>query len=419
MREPEHDDGQDPMGNRTFRTTFRHTDPFKPLYAKYATNLMSLTRRTLLLSAPALPLAAAPAAWNQPRPLGRTGLSVGRLGMGVEAVTDPDLIHRAADLGITYFHAFGNQEIVGRGIRPVRSRIVLAAGSDKPTRVEMLADLDQQLRAFDTPHIDLWYLTSKYRPEFITDDLVEGLRAAKAAGKIRACAIAGHGFGSVKARLKELRETIGAAMVVCNFATWEHPADLAAPPRTALPGGTRQDISEMHRDGLGIVAMKPLMGGLKYVPDTKKAWAQGLTDRSAALTAALKWALANPAIDVVPVQTPTRELLETNVRAAHSTFDDGERKLLAASFSQYGAEYCRMCYGCQGACRNGVAVPDVLRALMYAEGYGEPRRARAAFTALPASLRQVRCEDCSACTVECRTGADVRPRLLRARTLFG
>ena len=380
---------------------------------------MKLSRRSVLLSAPALPLAGATAAWSQPRPLGRTGLSVGRLGMGVEAVTDPELIHRAADLGVTYFHAFGNHEIVGRGIRPVRSRIVLAAGSDKPTRAEMLADLDQQLRAFDTSYIDLWYLTSKYRPELLTDELVEGLRAAKAAGKIRACAIAGHGFGRVKARLKELREIIGAAMVVCNFATWELPADLHAPPRTALPGGTRQDIAEMHRDGLGIVAMKPLMGGLTFVPDTQKTWAAGLTDRAAALTAALQWALANPSIDVVPVQTPTRELLETNIRAAQSTFGEEERKLLALSVTQYGAEYCRMCYGCQGACRNGISVPDVLRALMYEEGYAQPRRARAAFAALPPSLRQVRCEDCSACTVECRTGADVRPRLLRARSLFG
>ena len=379
---------------------------------------MKLSRRSVLLAAPALPLAGA-AAWNQPRPLGRTGLSVGRLGMGVEAVTDPDLIHRAADLGITYFHALGNHEIVGRGIRPVRSRVVLAAGSDKPARAGMLADLDQQLRAFGTPHIDLWYLTSKYRPEFLTDDLIEGLRAARSAGKIRACAIAGHGFGRVKARLKELRETIGAAMVVCNFATWELPADLTAPPRTALPGGTREDIAEMHRDGLGIVAMKPLMGGLTFVPDTKKEWAAGLTDRDVALTAALKWALANPSIDVVPVMMPTRELLETNIRAAQSRLDESDRKLLALTVAQHGAGYCRMCYGCQGTCRNGVAVPDVLRALMYEEGYGEPRRARAAFAALPPSMRQVRCEDCSACTVQCRTGADVRARLLRARTLLG
>src|SRR5215203_5001924 len=135
---------------------------------------MPLTRRTLLLTAPALPLAGAPtAAWNRPRPFGRTGLAVGRLGMGVEAVTDPALIERAVDLGINYLHALGNHEIVGRGIRAARSKVILAAGSDKATRHGMLADLESQLRTLNTPQIDVWYLLSKYRPEFITDELLE------------------------------------------------------------------------------------------------------------------------------------------------------------------------------------------------------------------------------------------------------
>jgi predicted aldo/keto reductase-like oxidoreductase len=380
---------------------------------------MTLTRRSLLFAAPALPLAGA-SDWNRPRPFGRTGLSVGKLGMGVESVTTPALIERAADLGINYLHALSNHEVVGRGIKPVRSKVVLAAGSEKPTREEMLKHLDEQLRAFDTPYIDCWYLLAKYRPEFITDDLVEGVQAAKKAGKIRAAAIAGHGVGHVKARLKEVRDAIGAAMVVCNFATWEMPApDPADRPRTSLPGGTRHDIEELHDAGIGIASMKHLMGGLKFVPDGKRQWADSVGDRAAALTAALKWALANPHIDVVPVQMATLQLLQDNVRAAQSAFGEGDRKLLAVAMDRYGSEYCRMCYGCQGACRNGVAVPDVLRALMYHEGYGERRRARAALAALPASMRQVRCEDCGACTVECRAGSDVRARLMRARDVLG
>ena len=379
---------------------------------------MTVSRRSLLFFAPVAYLAGAETDWSRPRPLGRTGLAAGRLGMGAEAAKDPELIERAAGMGITYFHALSNHEIVGRGIRPVRAKIVLGAGSDKPTREEMLADLDQQLRAFGTSHIDLWYLTSKYRPERITDDLIEGVRAAKAAGKIRACAIAGHGFGSIKARLKELSDIVGAGMVLCNFATWEMPADPSAPPRTSLPGGSREDIIEMHRDGLGIVAMKPLMGGMKYVPDPAKSWAAAVTDRSAALAAALQWALHNPSIDVVPVQIADREQLERNVRAAQSEFGDRERKLLASALARHGSEYCRMCFSCQDACRNGVAIPDVLRALMYAEGYDDLRRGRESFTALPPAHRQIRCDDCAACTVECRTGADVRARLMRARTLL-
>jgi len=114
----------------------------------------------------------------------------------------------------------------------------------------------------------------------------------------------------------------------------------------------------------------------------------------------------------------TRELLEANVRAAETTLGENERKLLASTIARYGAGYCRMCYACTGACRKGVAVPDVLRALMYAEGYENPDRGRAAFAAVPAAARQVRCEECVACTVECRAGSDVRARLLRARALL-
>src|SRR5204863_6912548 len=119
------------------------------------------------------------------------------------------------------------------------------------------------------------------------------------------------------------------------------------PPRTALPGGTREEIAEMHRDGVGIVSMKHLMGGLKYVPDATKPWAESISDRSSVLSAALKWALANPSIDVVPVGMSTREMLEANVRTAQSAFGDDDRKLLAVSMARYGSEYCRMVYSCQ------------------------------------------------------------------------
>ena len=59
----------------------------------------------------------------------------------------------------------------------------------------------------------------------------------------------------------------------------------------------------------------------------------------------------------------TRDLLETNVRAAQATLTEAERRFLAVSMARYGSEYWGMCYACNGACRHGIAVPDVLRAL--------------------------------------------------------
>ncbi|HET8548654.1 MAG TPA: aldo/keto reductase [Bryobacteraceae bacterium] len=380
-----------------------------------------MSRRNMLLSAPLTASSARPA-WDRPQRLGRSELKVTRLGIGCEDIRSEDVIRRAADLGINYFHAFGNHELVGNELRPIRSRVVLAAGSAKPTREDMLRDLDTQLQQFRTDYIDLWYLTSKYKPELLTDDLIEGVLAAKASGKIGACAVAGHGIGSIRSRLDELRGVVSAVMVVCNFATWEHRPDPdETRPRTSLPGGSRDDIIQLHRSGLGIVAMKPLMGGLRFVPGERKPWAESVdreNRRRAALTAALKWALNNPHVDCVPVMMTSIADLEHNVRAARTAFTESERKQLALTIAQHGAGYCRMCAGCAGTCRYGLPVPDVLRWLMYAEGYGNLPRARAAFAGMPASWQRVRCADCGACTVDCRAGSDVRPRLIRAQSLL-
>ena len=46
--------------------------------------------------------------------------------------------------------------------------------------------------------------------------------------------------------------------------------------------------------------------------------------------------------------------------------------------------YCRMCGQCDGKCPQGLPVADVLRYLMYAEGYGQFPLGREQFLALPA-----------------------------------
>ena len=70
-------------------------------------------------------------------------------------------------------------------------------------------------------------------------------------------------------------------------------------------------------------------------------------------------------------------------------------------------------------CDKGVAVPDMLRFLTYAEGYGDFPLARQSYLELPASVRKIQCSDCSACTVRCPNGVQVRARLIRAQELFG
>ncbi len=378
----------------------------------------AISRRELLLGA-----LAAPGGWKRLTPLGNSGLKLTRLGMGCEDVTDPALIRKAADSGINHFHALSKFEGVGEALRPIRKQVVLAAGSSEAAGRAMLDDLDRQLRAFGTDYIDLWYLTSKYRPEFITDDLLDAVRQARQAGKIRACAVAGHGLAAIVPRLLGAREVISATMVVCNFATWPRveKLDPEARPRTALPGGNRADIIRLHEAGIGIIAMKPLMGGLRYVPDEHRGWADSLQQprhRADALAAALKWVLGIRYVDSVPVRMSTIEQLEQNVAAAGQEFSDSDERLLSAALQQVSPYYCRMCQECAGSCRQRLPVSDLLRALMYADGYGQPGLGRALFQQLPSRSRAARCSSCNQCTVRCPYGVRVQERLSRAQAIL-
>ena len=73
--------------------------------------------------------------------------------------------------------------------------------------------------------------------------------------------------------------------------------------------------------------------------------------------------------------------------------------------------YCNMCGKCEGTCREGLPVADVLRYGMYADGYGQFALGREHFQTLSAEHASVRCADCPGCTVECPHGVRVAERL--------
>ena len=62
--------------------------------------------------------------------------------------------------------------------------------------------------------------------------------------------------------------------------------------------------------------------------------------------------------------------------------------------------------------------PPGNRGLFYSDGYGEFALGRKGFLKLPLEIRQVRCSQCSACTIRCPNGVEVTQRLMRAQELF-
>jgi hypothetical protein len=112
------------------------------------------------------------------------------------------------------------------------------------------------------------------------------------------------------------------------------------------------------------------------------------------------------------------EELDENVRAMGEPYTEKDEALLTARLAAIGGGYCRMCGSCGGVCAEGVPVPDVLRFLTYAEGYGQFALARERFLEMPQPARDVRCSDCPSCSFRCAYGVAVRGRLTYAQELL-
>jgi hypothetical protein len=86
--------------------------------------------------------------------------------------------------------------------------------------------------------------------------------------------------------------------------------------------------------------------------------------------------------------------LEENFKAFAQPFSSADEKILALQLDHIRPMYCRMCGECDGQCRKGLPVADVLRFLTYADGYGQFALGRERFLGLDAGHTAVRGGDC-------------------------
>jgi predicted aldo/keto reductase-like oxidoreductase len=77
-----------------------------------------------------------------------------------------------------------------------------------------------------------------------------------------------------------------------------------------------------------------------------------------------------------------------------------------------------MCGTCAGQCPQGLPVADMVRFVMYADGYGQFPLGREHFQRMSAEHQAVRCDQCPTCLVKCAHGVTVAERMMRAQELF-
>ena len=364
------------------------------------------------------------------RTLGKTGLRVTPLSFGCMTTSDPSVLQHAADLGIVHFDTArayqngNNERMVGAALKSRRKQLILSSKSLAPTGRAALADLETSLREIGTDYLDIWYLHAKINSSDVTDDLLEAQRTARQQGKIRFAGVSTHfNMDRMLPYLAKLGQT-DVVLTTYNFAMRSvdsKPNANPAAPKSDMTSAIRQ----ARQAGVGMVTMKALAGGVSRVAQGDRLYGANQQALSKQLSqpgvpaAAIRWVLRNESVDTAIVCMTDHDQLEENVRAMAEPYSPQDERILAQQLAHIGPSYCRMCGTCNGVCEKGVPVPEVLRYLTYAEGYGQFAMARQKFLDLPAAVRAIRCGDCDSCSVDCPNGVAVRDRMVLARELFG
>jgi hypothetical protein len=342
------------------------------------------------------------------RVLGKTGLKVTTVGFGCMVTSDQSVIEKAADLGINFFdsarvYSRGNNErMVGAALKSKRKDVIICTKSMSSAKAEAMANLETSLKELGTDYIDIWHLHGKSSAGEITNDWLEVQAQAKKDGKIRFSGISVHnGHANIIPAMIKNANQIDVLLTSYNFS---------------MPPEIEQGIIAASKAGLGIVAMKVMAGGFRRPRGGETT--QEILKREGAMLAALKWVIKNKNVSTTIPSITDMEQLEENIEAMGSPFSEADQKTLTAQLDYIRPLYCRMCDECSGKCPKGVPVSDVLRHLAYAEGYGEFELGRENFLELPTEVRNVRCDLCPVCTINCPNGVRVAERLKQAQEWF-
>jgi predicted aldo/keto reductase-like oxidoreductase len=380
---------------------------------------MNKTGLGLLSTGVGIPLLGAPAASPRlvHRTLGRTGLRIPVVSFGVMNTYSGDLIRRAVDAGIKHFdtaHLYlnGNSErSIGRVLEETGKRkdvyvatkmrfardrernVFISEGNEREpaaTEANLYNQLDVSLNRLRTDYVDILYIHSCYSPEMATfEPLVKAMVKAKETGKARFIGVSTH---------RNVPEVIRAAADTGIYDVIEVAYNYLDKRRDAIRAANRYAAER----GVGIVAMK-VMGGNDLNQDEKVQ----INHR-----AALKWVLSDENVTTaIPGMTNFDQLdLNLSVMSDLTLTEDEMRELKIASMLR-GTLYCQNCRSCIPTCPHRVEVPNLMRAFMYAEGYGNAVQAAMTVVELPIDRGIEVCRSCERCTTVCPNGIPVGRRV--------
>jgi hypothetical protein len=391
----------------------------KPIACLAASQLLGGIRPLLGQSSLAEP--AAPKLNSNAKPivrtLGRTGIKLPIVSMGVVNADVGGLIPRSYELGIRYFDSAAfyqegrNEESVGKMIKQmgIRDKVYLGTKIMRPgfhpgphpttdpkvyTPAEMKAYFDDVLvgsfKRLQTDYVDILYNHScDTEQEMSSEGALASLTAAKKAGKARFIGVSSH--QPVLALKTAMKLGVYDVVTIQFNYTMANDAELL------------KTIDEAATSGIGIIAIKTLAGGTRRIG--LQADQQPLSANPAAM---LKWVLRHESITTVSSGYTNYEQLEQNwAVASNLEYTGEEHAFLSDNKAVEETQFCRQCGQCLPDCPRGVNIPQLMRTHMYAAQYSEHWLAAETLAAIKPGKGLSACEHCASCQAECRHSVNI------------
>lgn len=350
------------------------------------------------------------------RTLGRTGIKLPIVSMGVMNADIPGLVRRAYELGIRHFDTAAgyqhgrNEEMVGSVIKQmgVRDQVVIATKQSSRERPQDAAEakgrfiegVESSLRRLQMDHVDILYHHGVDSVEQArAEGPLEALQSLKRNGKTRFIGISTHKTVDVLNEAIRLN-VFDVALVTLNYTM-------------AYDSKTLANIERAAQSGIGIVAMKTQAGGtVRPNPKLPKQLPP------ASQTALLKWVLKHDFVATAIPGFSTYEHLEQDFSVARNlTYTNEEKRFLTDRTFAAQAEFCQQCGKCIEDCPKQVEIPLLMRSHMYAVQYRNTGMANAILACIASDRGLDACGGCESCSVICRNTVQIERKIAELKAL--
>jgi predicted aldo/keto reductase-like oxidoreductase len=328
------------------------------------------------------------------RRLGKTGIELPVVSMGVMRADNPALVRAALDSGMKHLdtaHGYqkgNNETMLGEVLKDhPRDSFVISTKVPPDAKEAFLASLDLSLQRLRMEYVDILYvhgLTSA--DDVVSASTLEALTAARKSGKARHVGVSTHRNEPDVIRAAVRSGVYEVVLTSINFKQDHYPE-------------VKKAVAEAAAAGLGIIAMKTMAGAFHDKERTKPVNCR----------AALKWVLQDENVTTaIPGITTFDQLADNAGVNKDLALTEDEKSSLVPGKSE-GGLYCPGCPGCTDRCTKGLPVPDIMRAYMYTYGYGDARLAQDLLAGLRIDADP--CGECAECTVRCSRGFDLPARV--------